>query len=180
MEGRDPTTGAFLPGNRFWEARSSHGANPKFADAQDLWDACCEYFEWSEANPLYEDNLVTFQGSANHEPIAKLRAMTIKALCLFLDISHRTWAEWRDTRPDLSLVIEKAEAIIYSQKFEGASAGLLNPNIIARDLGLAEKSELTGKDGGPIKTEVKHDSVSALVDEAKRLGIDPKAFGVEE
>lgn len=37
------------------------------------------------------------------------------------------------------------EEIIRTQKFEGASADLLNPNIIARDLGLAEKQEHSGK-----------------------------------
>jgi hypothetical protein len=31
---------------------------------------------------------------------------------------------------------------MYEQKFSGAAAGLLNPNIIARDLGLADKSEI--------------------------------------
>ena len=44
------------------------------------------------------------------------------------------------------------DEIIRTQKFEGASADLLNPNIIARDLGLADKSELTGAGGGAIET----------------------------
>jgi hypothetical protein len=35
------------------------------------------------------------------------------------------------------------EEIIRTQKFEGASADLLNPNIIARDLGLADKQDNT-------------------------------------
>jgi hypothetical protein len=153
MTDRDDS-GRFLPGNRFWEARSSHGAKPKFATADALWSACCEYFEWVEANPLYEDRLVTFQGSATHEPVAKMRAMTIQGMCIFLDVTHDTWIEWRKSRPDLSEVISRAEGIIYQQKFSGAAADLLNANIIARDLGLADKSELTGKDGGPIQTEV--------------------------
>lgn len=144
--------GRFVAGNRFWEARSSHGRNPKFTDPDALWAACCEYFEWTEANPLQEDKLVTFQGSASHEPVAKMRAMTIAGLCLFLDIDIATWIDWRKTRSDLSQVITRAEQIIYTQKFTGAAADLLNPNIIARDLGLADRSELTGKDGGPIET----------------------------
>lgn len=41
-------------------------------------------------------------------------------------------------------VITQAEAVIYEQKFTGAAADLLNPNIIARDLGLADKKELSG------------------------------------
>lgn len=150
-EARDKESGRFLSGNRFWEVRSSAGPKPKFADGDALWAACVEYFQWIEENPLWEDHLVTFQGSAKHEPLAKMRAMTITGLCLFLDVDQTTWREWRASRPDLSTVITRAEAVIYSQKFAGAAADLLNANIIARDLGLADKSELTGRDGQPIE-----------------------------
>lgn len=153
MADRDEATGRFLPGNRFWEARSSAGPKPKFEGPDPLWEACVEYFEWVEQNPLWEDKLVTFQGVAKHEPVAKMRAMTIGGLCLFLDVEEQTWRLWRSERPDLLAVITRAEAVIRDQKFSGAAADLLNPNIIARDLGLADKSEVTGKDGGPIKTE---------------------------
>lgn len=147
---REPN-GHFAPGNRFWEARSSAGPKPKFADPESLWAACVEYFAWTADNPLYEDRLVTFQGAATHEPVAKMRAMTIAGLCLFLDVTEQCWRLWRDERPDLLAVIKRAETVIYQQKFTGAAADLLNPNIIARDLGLADKAELTGKDGGPVE-----------------------------
>lgn len=151
-EHRDEESGRFLPGNRFWEARSSCGPNPKFKGPDDLWASCVEYFEWVDANPLREDKLVTFQGTATHEPVAKMRAMTIGGLCNFLGITFQTWTVWRDDRADLSDIITRTESIIRQQKFEGAAADLLNPNIIARDLGLADKTEHTGKDGGPIET----------------------------
>lgn len=143
MSDRDEA-GRFSAGNRFWEARSSAGPKPKFEDGDKLWAACVEYFNWVADNPLYADQLVTFQGTATHEPVAKMRAMTIGGLCLFLDVEHRTWRLWRDERPDLLPVITRAEAVIYQQKFTGAAADLLNPNIIARDLGLADKKELSG------------------------------------
>lgn len=150
---RDATTGRFLPGNRFWEARSSHGRNPKFETAEILADACWQYLEWVHSNPLYEDKLVTFQGVAKHEPVAKMRAMTLGGLCLFIGVSIDTWTEWRKSRPDFSEVMAAVEQAIRQQKFEGASADLLNANIIARDLGLADRSELTGRDGGPIEVD---------------------------
>lgn len=140
-------------GNRFWEARSSHGRAPIFASPDDLWDACVEYFDWIEANPLYEDHLVTFQGMAKHEPVAKMRAMTVSGLCIFLDIGRRTWDDYR-AREEFSPVTTRVDEIIRTQKFQGAAADLLNPNIIARDLGLAEKSEVTGKDGVPLPPTV--------------------------
>lgn len=143
MTDRDEA-GRFLPGNRFWEARSSAGPKPKFDGPEPLWDACSEYFDWNHENPLYADQLVTFQGSATHEPVAKMRAMTLAGLCMFLDVTERQWREWREVRPDLLPVITRAEAVIYRQKFEGASADLLNGNIIARDLGLKDTSKIEG------------------------------------
>ena len=145
--GKDPKTGQFTTGNRWWEARSSHGRNPKFETSDALEDACLQYFEWNEENPLFKDQLVTFQGSATHEPVAQMRAMTIGALCMFIGVQHQTWIEWRVSRPDFSQVITWAESVIYRQKFEGASADLLNANIIARDLGLADKKDLSSSDG---------------------------------
>lgn len=139
-------------GNRFWEARSSHGRKPIFASADDLWTAACEYFEWVDDNPLYEDKVTSFQGQNTHEPVAKMRAMTQAGLCLFLDITKEAWGDYRK-REGFSDVTSRVDEIIYSQKFTGAAADLLNANIIARDLGLADKSELTGKDGGPIETK---------------------------
>lgn len=139
-------------GNRFWEARSSHGASPKFEHANDLWDACLEYFEWVHANPLQESKVVQSSGKPKVITLPKMRAMTINGLCVFLDIVESTWRDWKANREDLSAVITRVEQIIRVQKFEGAAADLLNPNIIARDLGLADKTELTGKDGGPIQT----------------------------
>lgn len=148
-------------GNKFWKARTKHGRDKIFASAEALREACIEYFEWVEANPLWEDKLVTFQGSATHEPVAKMRAMTLDGLCLFLDIGDSTWANWRQDKDFLGIV-EWAEKVIRSQKFSGAAADLLNPNIIARDLGLSDKSiqEHTGKDGGPI--EVTHTDAEIL------------------
>lgn len=40
------------------------------------------------------------------------------------------------------------------------------------------KTELTGRDGGPIQTQ--DVTLENLIDEARRLGIDPSALGVDE
>ncbi len=136
-------------GNKFWEARSRHGRAPIFKSPDDLWAASVEYFEWVDANPLYESKAFAYQGIVVQEPVAKMRAMTITGLCNFLDITHDTWSAYR-ARQDFSGVVTRVEQIIRQQKFEGASADLLNPNIIARDLGLADRQEHTGANGGPL------------------------------
>lgn len=130
-------------GNQFWKARSSHGRAPIFPSPEALWEACAEYFEWVEQNPLWESRPFAFQGIVTVEPMPKMRAMTISGLCIFLDIARSTWDEYRGNK-DFSGIVTRVEEIIRTQKFEGASADLLNPNIIARDLGLADKSETTG------------------------------------
>lgn len=160
-------------GNRFWEARSSHGRNPIFKTPDDLWTACLEYFEWVEANPLYEAKAFAYQGVVVQEPVAKMRAMTITGICNFLDISEDAWAMYRG-RQDFIGVVTKAEKVIRQQKFEGASADLLNPNIIARDLGLADKQEHMGRDGGPIQTQ---DVTAADVIAARLAAIKSRASG---
>lgn len=138
-------------GNQFWKARSSHGRSPIFDGPEQLWTSCEEYFAWVEANPLMEDRIISFQGAATHVDVAKMRAMTIAGLCIFLDISKRAWDGYRE-RQDFMPVCTHVEQIIREQKFSGAAADLLNANIIARDLGLADRQEHTGKDGGPIET----------------------------
>jgi hypothetical protein len=133
-------------GNRFWEARSSHGRKPIFPTPEDLWAASCEYFHWNEENPLIEGKICSYQGVNTLEKLPKMRAMTTTALCIFLDIDFTTWKDYQ-TKEDFSQVTTRIDEIIYNQKFTGASADLLNANIIARELGLKEKSEtqLTGQ-----------------------------------
>ena len=143
-----PRRGGAPKGNQFWKARAKHGRDKIFASAELLWESCCEYFQWVEDNPLWENKVAQFQGSVVDMPAAKMRAMTIGGLCIFLDIHRGTWNEWRNNK-DFSEVIEKAEAVIYEQKFTGAAADLLNSNIIARELGLSDKSDIahTSPDG---------------------------------
>lgn len=136
-------------GNSFWEARSTHGRAPIFGSPDELWEACCEYFAWVDENPLYESKGFAFQGVVTEHSFAKMRAMTVTGLCIFLDISVKTWAEYR-IREDFTPITTRVDEIIRTQKFQGAAADLLNANIIARDLGLADKSELTGKDGSEL------------------------------
>ena len=130
-------------GNRFWEARSKSGRNPTFSSPEQLWDSCVEYFEWVEDNPLQEEKATQFQGAFIKGTVSKMRAMTIGGLSIFLDISQETWSNYRKREGFLG-VTRKVEDIIKHQKFSGAAADLLNANIIARDLGLADKREVKG------------------------------------
>jgi len=134
-------------GNQFWRARSTHGRKPLFEDDEILWEACTQYFDWVEDHPLEKG--IVYQGEVSEKAEPLMRAMTLTGLCLYLDISLDAWSSYR-AKEDYNGVTTRAEAIIYDQKFSGAAAGLLNPNIIARDLGLKDKKELSGDKENPL------------------------------
>jgi len=142
-DGKDLQTGRFVQGNEFWKMRSRHGNTPEYDSPEKLKEACEDYFEWVSKAPLYEDKVGFYEGEAVHTAVSKMHAMTIGGLCIFIDVTFKTWTEWRKNRPDLCNVIEWAESVIKQQKFAGAAAGLLNANIIARDLGLTDKTDVT-------------------------------------
>jgi hypothetical protein len=125
-------------GNEFWKARTRHGRHAIFADVELLRQACNEYFQWSKDNPLYETKVGFSNGCAVSQEVPKMRAMTLSGLSIFLGITSKTLAQWKHERDDLRPAIEEAEEVIRQSKFEGAAAGLLNANIISRDLGLKD------------------------------------------
>lgn len=136
-------------GNQFWKLRSKHGRDKLFASPELLWEAACEYFEWCEQHPLYESKAFAFQGDISQAELPKMRAMTLSQLCFYLNCSESYFRVFKSTLKDADkdflTVINDIETIIYNQKFQGASADLLNPNIIARDLGLADKQVTENK-----------------------------------
>lgn len=135
----------FQPGNKLWQLRKFTGRRTKYEGPEQLWNACVEYFEWVEANPLLEAKTTFHNGKMCQGDINKQRAMTLQGLVVHIGITQETWGQYAK-RDDLSDVVNLVNDIIFEQKFTGASAGLLNPNIIARDLGLADKKDIVSTD----------------------------------
>lgn len=133
-------------GNQFWKMRAKHGRDKLFKTPQLMWEAACEYFVWCEENPLIESKAFAFQGEITIAKLPKMRAMTLSQLCFYLNCSESYFRSFKSTLKeedkDFLTVINEIEQTIYNQKFQGASADLLNSNIIARDLGLAEKTNI--------------------------------------
>ena len=78
--------------------------------------------------------MLIFQPPTAHAPLITTRSHLYAVKTLGDDRSG--------PRPDLSTVISRSETVIFQQKFSGAAADLLNANIIARDLGLKEQSQV--------------------------------------
>lgn len=128
-------------GNQLWRARTKHGRDKLFTSPEILLEACIEYFEWAESHPILETKSYMYQGAPVQDTIPHMRALTIAGLCVFIRITQETWGQYRKLE-GYSEVIKEVESMIYEQKFSGAAAGMLNANIIARDLGLVEKAEV--------------------------------------
>ena len=82
-----------------------------------------------------------------------MRAYTLHGLCLYLNCNTNYFLDFKrslsnNPDKDFSSVITCIEQTIYTQKFTGAAAEMLNPNIIARDLGLSDKKEHNHKNNG--------------------------------
>lgn len=134
-------------GNKFWQRRSEHGRNKLFATPELMWEAACEYFDWVDNNPwLKHEAIKSGELAGTTMTIETQRPYTLHALCLYLDCSSSYFRSFKSTLKekdqDFLTVINKIEETIYNQKYEGASVGAFNANIIARDLGLADKKEV--------------------------------------
>lgn len=132
-------------GNQFWKLRNKHGRDKLFATPELLEEACLEYFQWVDDNPLIE--VIHF--NQGKEGIAKVKApkmrpYTLGGLCIYLGCSTEYFRHFEKNNKDSKdfiPIITRVREIIYNQKFEGAAAGFFNANIIARDLGLIDKKQ---------------------------------------
>lgn len=137
---------AAAKGNQLWRLRTTHGRPRIFETAEELWQACCEYFEWALDNPLVEDRIISYQGDAKHIDVKRMRIMTYEGLTTFLGIHRSTWNDWREV-DDFSDVIRTVDGIIKEQQLAGAASDQLNHHIVARYLGLKENLDLSSEDG---------------------------------
>lgn len=151
----------FKSGNKLWERRDTSGRAKKFESPDQLESLCIDYFEWVEANPLWQYKIAQYKGVPVPMKVPKMQAMTIHGLCLKLGITHQTWINYASAEgyEDFFEVCAWAESVMRVQKFTGAAADLLNPAIIARDLGLVDKQELTGANGSPLGAMVQYEIV---------------------
>lgn len=165
----------FQPGNRLWELAVNPGRKLNYTPKR-LMQRCLDYFKWIEENPLYESKAFAYEGTITLKKVPKMRAMTLEGLSVFLGTGRQSWYEWGQPGHVLSDVVTWANSVIREQKFTGAAADLLNATVISRDLGLADRSEISGPNGGPIQT--RDVTAEALIEQAHRLGLDPTALGL--
>lgn len=126
-------------GNQYWKlAHDWH--KPKLYKPEEILEKALEYIEWCENNPLIESKAF---GTGFVAELPKLRATTIQGFCFFANMNPSTWYEY-ENQEAYSKIIARVKAMFFSQKFEGAASGLLDGNLIAREIGLAEHTISNG------------------------------------
>lgn len=162
------------PNAQYWSKRP--GKDRVFQTPADLMDAAIEAFTWLHTHPKRKQVIFHNKGAITKTYETLERPFSIHAVAMCMGISLQCLNGYRE-RPEFAEALAWIDGVIYTQKFEGAAVGTLNANFIARDLGMADRSEVTGKDGGPLKTQDASADVEALLNEARRLGIDVAALG---
>lgn len=126
--------GGQLPGTNYWALRKvENDGQIAIYTPHELLEKFEEYSEYINNNPLHEAVLLQKNGDTVNVP--KMRAMSVKAFCLYAGIGHSTFLGYEKRTGYINICAAIKDAI-YCQKFEGAAAGLLNANLISRDLGL--------------------------------------------
>jgi hypothetical protein len=132
---------------------------PKKYQADQLWEKALEYFKWCDDNPLmlceqtktpmkipagFTGEISEFKNQLTEIP--HRRPYTIEALCLYLNISRACFEDYSKSKDETYIYICTCiREIINGQHLEGGMAGLFNPHIVSRKLGLLEKQEITAR-----------------------------------
>ncbi len=130
--------GLFAKGNEIWKMRTKKTGPPRLYETpHDLLVVVAEYLEWADLNPLYETKAF---GTGLILKVPKMRAPTIQGFCEFAQIAPSTWDDYY-AREEFTGLMDELKNAMFARKVEGAAAGMLNANIIARELGLSDKVE---------------------------------------
>lgn len=135
--------------NNYWLNRKKVGRPKIIKSPKQLWGYFCDYAHHISNNPFKKQDFV--RGGDLAGTIVELdtiRPFTWEGFEDFLfekDIIFNL-KDYRFNKngayDEFSAIITRIGDIIYNQKFEGAAVGAFNANIIARDLGLSDKSEI--------------------------------------
>lgn len=131
-------------GNEYYLLRSKDGRETEYQPAE-LLEVANGYFKWCLDNPLLEETIQKRKINRDEEIIEKvtlnkMRPFTLQGFCNYAEICINTFKAYED-REEFMTVATRIRGIIEGHQFEGAAAGFLNANIIARKLGLVDRNE---------------------------------------
>ncbi len=139
-------------------------ASPRrhFDSPEEMWDKALAYFKWCEDNPLYKTEQmkspdktpITIDENTPSVPSERLieiplkRAFTWAAFSIFCGVSQGYFRKIKSEGPvdearKLWLeVVYRIDDAIFTQQYEGGASGQLNAAIVARGIGLVDKTQV--------------------------------------
>lgn len=111
-----------------------------------------QYFQWCDENPWYKNEAIKSGENAGQIiAVPTARPYSEVGFCAFhnlgekyiTELSHTLEGKKDPISKELSNILTQARAKCRAQKFEGAAVGAFNANIIARDLGMVDKKDVT-------------------------------------
>lgn len=134
----------------YWEWRKNTGRPKSIATPEILWKYACDYFQMRDESPWPTHDVIRSGDNAGKNIyIDKQEPYTWEGLDDYLfehDVISRLedYKANKDNRyAEFVDVVTRIRKIMYDQKFRGAAIGAFKENIIARDLGLTDKTENT-------------------------------------
>lgn len=148
----------------FWEAmigkypgKDAAGEVGSRLTPEALWDLACLYFQGEQEDTMDKKDFIRSGESAGMTVTIKaIRPFSWVSFDLFLlyhgiKTSIDNIRENKDGRfAEFQETIAKIGRVIYEQKFDGAAIGEYNPQLIIRDLGLADKVDASVKTEQPL------------------------------
>lgn len=134
--------------NKFWKLRSRHGREKIFKESKTMLLAAYDYFETNQKNTWYKKEVIKGGDLAGQIIDVPMETpLSLEGLTQFWGVNRKYLSDFEKSLPegenDFSPVIAHIREVIERQQFEGAVVGAFNANIIARKLGLSEKTDIT-------------------------------------
>ena len=134
-------------GNQFWKLADPEciGKPRNFASPSYLWEKAKEYFEECDENPFEREETTTTDKGTYYKTYSHKIPYTWEGLYVFLGVCNID--RYKDIKEFVGIITHIGN-VIRNRKFSGAAAGIFNSNIIARDLGLRDATDIAtnGKD----------------------------------
>lgn len=142
-------------GNQYWQFRDFFGRKKEFTPKQ-WFNKIVAYFKWMESRTWNKKEAIKSGEHAGRLiDIPTSTPLSISGLCLFAGIDRVTFDHYEKAEgyEDYFNITAWAREVIETNQFEGAVVGAYNPNIIARKLGLVDKTDIT-TDNKPINQTI--------------------------
>lgn len=134
----------------YWDWRKKVGVSKNLKSPEELWGHACAYFQMVDEMPSEKQDFI--RGGELAGKIVRLESIQPYTWAGFSDylcekgILARIsdYKSNKDNRyEEFAPIIARINDVMFDQKFRGAAVGAFKENIIARDLGLTDKTENT-------------------------------------